>query len=87
VAPEILAKYVGVYEGVWARRPRIVEITLSGEALFVSVAGAEPEQLIPQSETSFSGNLGYTFIRNEEGIATDVVEMHVTGDYTLHRQK
>jgi hypothetical protein len=88
VAPEILAKYVGVYKGVWARRPRVVEITLSGDSLFLSVAGGEPQQLIPQSETSFSGgNLGYNFIRDKQGITTDVVEMHVSGDYTLHRQK
>jgi len=90
VAPEILAKYVGVYKGVWARRPRVVEITLSADTLFVSVPGAprEPQRLFPQSETSFSGaNLGYNFIRDDRGMATDVVEMHVSGDYTLHRQK
>src|SRR5215469_10442460 len=88
VAPEILAKYVGVYEGVWARRPRVVEITLSGDALFLSVAGGERQRLVPQSETSFSGTgLGYNFIRDDHGVATDVVEMHVSGDYTLHRQK
>jgi hypothetical protein len=87
VAPEILAKYLGVYKGVWARRPRVVEMTLSDDTLFVSVGGGEPEPLVPQSETLFSGMLGYTFIRNDQGIATDVVEMHASGDYTLHRQK
>jgi hypothetical protein len=88
VAPEVLAKYVGVYEGVWARRPRVVEMTLSGDALFVSVAGGERQRLVPQSETSFSGTgLGYNFIRDDHGIATDVVEIHVSGDYRLHRKK
>ena len=87
VAPEILAKYVGIYKGVWARRPRVVEMTLSGGTLFVSVGGAEPEPLASQSEISFSGNLGYTFIRNDQGIATDVVEMHVSQDVRLQRQK
>ena len=89
VAPEILAKYVGVYKGVWAQRPRVVEMTLSADTLFVSVPGApgEPQRLVPQSETSFSSGLGYTFIRDKQGMATDVVEMHVSGDYTLHREK
>jgi hypothetical protein len=88
VMREVLAKYVGVYKGVWARRPRVVEITLSGETLFVSAAGGAPQRLFPQSETLFSGgNLGYNFIRDDHGMATDVVEMHVSGDYTLHRQK
>jgi hypothetical protein len=88
VAPEVLAKYVGVYKGVWARRPRVVEITLSRDALFVSAAGGAPQRLFPQSETLYSGgNLGYNFIRDDRGMATDVVEMHVSGDYTLHRQK
>jgi hypothetical protein len=88
VAPEILASYVGVYKGVWARRPRVVEMTLSGDTLFVSVAGGEPQRLVPQSETRFSGTgLGYNFIRSDQGIATDVIEIHVSGDYKLQRQK
>jgi hypothetical protein len=88
VAPEVLAKYVGVYKGVWARRPRVVEITLSGETLFVSAAGGAPQRLFPQSETLFSGaNLGYNFIRDDHGMATDVDEIHVSGNYPLHRQK
>jgi hypothetical protein len=88
VTPEVLAKYVGVYEGVWARRPRVVEMTLSGTSLFVSVAGGERQRLVPQSETSFSGTgLGYNFIRDDHGVATDVIEMHVSGDYKLQRKK
>jgi hypothetical protein len=89
VAPEILAKYVGVYKGVWGRRPRVVEITLSGDALFLSAQGGrgESQRLAPLSETVFSGNFGYRFIQDKQGMATDVVEMHATGDYTLHREK
>jgi len=90
VAPEILAKYVGVYKGVWGRRPRVVEVTLSAGVLFLSSPDGlprEPERLAPLSETIFSGSFGYTFIRDKQGIATDVVEMHATGNYTLHREK
>src|SRR5947209_1374621 len=39
VAPEVLAKYVGVYKGMYLRRPRTVEVTLSGDKLFVSLNG------------------------------------------------
>jgi len=88
VPTETLAKYVGVYKGVWARRPRVVEITLSGDTLFVAVAGGEPQRLVPQSSTSFSGTgLGYNFMLDDHGIATDVIEVHVSGDYKLQRQK
>jgi hypothetical protein len=88
VPPDVLAKYVGVYKGVWARQPRVVEVTLAGDTLFVSVAGGEPQRLAPQSETNFSGTgLGYNFIRDDHGIATEVMEIHVSGDYKLQRQK
>ena len=64
-------------------------MTLRGDTLFVSSPDVqpEPERLVPLSETSFSSSLGYTFIRDKQGMATDVVEMHVSGDYTLHREK
>lgn len=85
---EVLGKYVGVYKGVWARQPRVVEFTLSGDTLFVAVGGGEKQALAPQSETSFSGTgLGYNFVRDDKGIATDVIEEHVSGDYKLRRQK
>jgi len=88
VAPEILAKYAGVYKGFWQRQPRTVEITLSGGTLFVAVNGGEKRALIPQSETRFSGTgLAYEFIRDDRGIATHVVEGHVSGDYKYERQK
>lgn len=88
VAPEILAKYSGVYKGFWGTRPRVVEVTLSGGTLFVAVNGLERQALVPQSETSFSGTgLSYDFIRDDHGIATHVIEGHVSGDYKYERQK
>jgi hypothetical protein len=87
LAPEVLGKYVGVYEGVWAGAPRVVEMTLSGGVLFVSISGGERQPLIPQSETIFSGTaLGYKFVLDKSGVATGVIEMHVSGDYELHRR-
>jgi hypothetical protein len=88
VSPEILAKYVGVYKGEWIGRPRTVEITFSGGALYVAVEGGAPQPLAPLSDTIFSGTgLGYRFILDDNGVATDVMEIHVSGDYRLQRQK
>src|SRR5215469_9723796 len=88
VAPEILAKYAGVYKGQYIRGPRTVTVTFSGNALFVSVNGGPKQPIIPQSEIIFSGTgLTYQFIRDEHGNATDVVEGHVSGDYSYERQK
>ena len=88
VAPEILAKYAGVYKGFWAARPRLVEVTFSGGGLYAVIDGHERLPLIPQSATSFSaGGYSYVFIRDTEGVATHVIESHTTGDYKFERQK
>jgi len=87
VPPEVLAKYVGVYKGVYLRNPRTVEVTLSGGTLSISVNGGPKQPIFPQSETNFSGTgLTYQFIRNDRGIATHVVEGHVAGDFKFERQ-
>ena len=88
VAPEVLAKYVGVYKGLYLERPRTVEVTLSGGILFIALNGGEKRPIIPQSETYFSGaGLAYQFVRDDHGIATYVVESRVSGDYKYERQK
>jgi len=87
VAPEILAKYVGVYKGIYLRNPRTVQVTFSGGTLSVSVNGGPKQPIFPQSETNFSGTgLTYQFIRDDHGIATHVVEGHVAGDFKFERQ-
>jgi hypothetical protein len=87
VAPEVLAKYVGVYKGIYLRNPRTVEVTFSGGALFVSINGGPKQPIIPQSETSFSGTgLAYQFLRDGHGIATDLLEGHIDGDFKFERQ-
>jgi hypothetical protein len=88
VAPETLAKYVGVYKGMYLERARTVEVTFSDGKLFVSVNGGPKQSVVPQSETSFSGTgLTYKFTRDGQGIATDLIEGHVSGDYKFPRQK
>ena len=85
VAPEILTKYVGTYKGFWGPNPRTVEVTYSRGELFVAINGGQPRVVIPQSETSFSGPLGYAFVRDEHGVATHIIESHVSGDYKYSR--
>jgi hypothetical protein len=87
VAPEVLAKYVGVYTGIYLRNPRTVEVTLSGGTLSISVNGGPKQPIFPQSETNFAGTgLTYQFLRNDRGIATDLVEGHVAGEFKFKRQ-
>ena len=91
VAPEVLAKYVGVYKGLWFATPRTVRVTLVDGALFVQ-ADNRPSlvPLVAQSETHFqgagAGGLGYLFVRDAQGVATAVIEQHVSGSYTYPRQ-
>ena len=88
VAPEILAKYVGIYKGPYLGGPRTVEVTFSAGSLFVSLNGGPKQAIVPQSETSFSGTgLMYRFGRDSNGVATEVIEGHVSGDYKYARQK
>ena len=88
VAPEILAKYVGLYKGQYIGGSRTVEVTFSGGTLFIAVNAGPKQPLVPQSETSFSGTgLTYQFIRDGQGVATHIMEGHVSGDYRYQRQK
>jgi hypothetical protein len=69
------------------RDPRTVEVTFSGGTLSVSVNGGPKQPIVPQSETQFSGTgLSYQFIRDDHGIATHIVEGHISGEYKLERQ-
>jgi hypothetical protein len=93
VAPEILAKYVGVYvEGprLWSRTgvPRVVEITLSGGTLFGDMDGRGKTALTAQSETSFSGlyGLGVEFLKSDPGESAELLVKHVSGDYRFKRR-
>jgi hypothetical protein len=93
VAPEVLAKYVGVYEelDLWGvgPHPRIIEITANDDGLFAELKGRGKVQLVAQSETNFRGffGLGIEFVRGSEGFATHLLEMHVSGNYRFQRKK
>ena len=92
VAPDVLARYVGVYSGLYQGNTRTVEVSLSGGQLiakFVGAAGVdggEMRPLVPQSQTLFEGlGLFYQFIVDDTGMATDVVEIRTSGPYRYPR--
>jgi len=93
VAPEILAKYAGVYEelDLWGPgpHPRVIEITTSGGTLFAELKGRGKTELIAQSETRFMNffGLGIDFVKNGDDPPAQLLEMHVSGNYRFTRKK
>ena len=96
VAPEILARYVGTYEGYWLQRPIKLEVTLEDDALFLlrtppytrnANTATEKSRLVALSETAFecSCGLGFIFTAEDGGIATEVSEVHVSGAWAFTR--
>jgi hypothetical protein len=87
VSPQTLAKYVGVYSGLWVTRPRTVRIEIEGGTLYLNGLLGDRVRLIPHSETSFSGTDGLSFDFDPDGSpAAFVVERHVSGDWKYTRQ-
>jgi hypothetical protein len=90
VAPELLAKYVGVYSGPYAGRLRTVEVTLvDGELLATAFMGRDKRPLVAESDTQFlsAEGLEYQFVRDQNGLVTHLVEIHVSGNYPYKRQR
>ena len=95
VAPEILEAYVGTYRGYWSNSLITVEVILEDGTLVMQRSGRGNRlrngdgqlRLFPRSETTFecSCGWGYIFTRGDEGMATQVAEVHVTGAYTFMR--
>jgi len=99
VPPDVLAKYVGVFTGIYGGGPRTFEITLQGGKLIAKIQGnavgglgatgldeGAPRELVPQSETVFDGlGLGFRFILDDKGAANELVVLHISGPYTYHR--
>ena len=90
VDPEILAKYVGRYEGYWLDNPTTVEVTLEDGALFLRRNGGENVRMIAQSESTFvcgtcRWGQPYVFTREGDGMATEVAEVQVSGAWTFTR--
>jgi hypothetical protein len=102
VPPDVLARYVGVYTGIYGGNKRTYEVTLSDGHLIATIAGpavegglgaagledGAPRPLVPQSQTVFEGlGLGYQFIVDDTGVATDLVVIHISGPYRYSRQR
>ena len=96
VSEETLARYVGTYRGVWLGRLTTVVTTLEDGVLYLertppysetgfTEVGALP--LIPQSENAFecSCGLGFVFTGDADGMAAEVLEVHVSGEWTFNR--
>ena len=91
IAPEVLAKYAGTYveqPPVWSVAPRVVKITFSDGVLFGDLDGRGTERQYASSETDFSGfaGLGLAFVRNSQGVVTELLIKHVSGNYRFARQ-
>jgi hypothetical protein len=93
VPTDVLARYVGTYSGIYQGNKRTVRVTLAGDHLIAKITGADEEDagtrtLVPRSQTLFEGlGLGYQFIVNDKGVATDLVEIHISGPYKYPRQR
>ena len=103
VPPDVLARYVGLYSGIYGGNKRTIEVSTSGRQLMVKIVGAadiegglgtaglDPnaaQPLVPRSQTLFEGlGLGFQFIVDAKGVVTDLVEIHISGPYKFPRQK
>jgi len=94
VPPDVLARYVGVYNGMYLTNKRTIEVSLSGGQLMARIVGAaavdggEMRPLLARSQTVFEGlGIGYRFIVNDRGEATGIVESHISGDSRFQKQR
>jgi hypothetical protein len=90
VAPEILAKYVGTYEGYWLDNWITAEFTLEDGTLFIKRNTWPKSALLAQSETTFvcptcQWGQPYVFAREGDGMATQVSEVQVSGAWIFKR--
>jgi hypothetical protein len=103
VPPNVLAGYVGVYTGIYGGNKRTYEVSLSGGKLIAKIVGGDaiegglgaigldegaPRPLVALSQTVFEGlGLGYRFIVDDKGVATDLIVIHISGPYKYARQR
>jgi len=95
VPPDVLTRYVGVYSGIYQGNKRTVQVELSDGHLIAKITGGDDADdagnarpLVPVSQTLFEGvGLGYEFVVDDKGMATAVVEIHISGPYKYPRQR
>jgi hypothetical protein len=92
VAPEILAKYTGVYDFKVPERPNlniILTVTLDGDHLMVDMNGGVKRPLTPLSETKFfflEAGGSVEFAKNDQGAVTDMIIGAVEGTFKAIRR-
>lgn len=97
VPQEVLEKYVGTYQGIWLGNLITAEVTLEDGELYLTRtprysdtggnSDSDTSRLIPQSETAFDSSfgLGWIFNVDDDGQATSVSEVHVSGAWPFER--
>ena len=97
VSEEILETYLGAYQGVWLGTLTTAEFVLEdGEMFLIRTPGysdtggnfeSVKSRLIPLSENAFDCicGLGFIFTLDDEGLATQVSEVHVSGAWPFER--
>lgn len=92
VAPQILAKYAGIYDFKPPERPGItlvLSVALEGDRISINIDGGPKRSPTPLSETKFffreiGGNL--EFVKNDQGEVTEVTWSIVEGNYKAPRR-
>jgi hypothetical protein len=92
VSPDILSKYVGVYETVsttgTAMTARTFTITFAGDQLMIEIGGNGKIPMIPLTETTFSPRLlgTYEFVKDNLGAFTRMIAYSTEGDVVAVRK-
>ena len=90
LAPQVLSRYVGIYEFRPPDDPTfamLINVTLAGDELLVDIAGKDKQPLIALSETTFSlMGTRIDFVKNEQGAVTDLIFHIVEGDMKAVRK-
>ncbi|MDG2091256.1 MAG: hypothetical protein P8J61_09225 [Gammaproteobacteria bacterium] len=92
-----LETYIGTYQGIWLGTLTTAEFAIeNGEMYLIRTPGYSDtggntdsvrSRLVPLSENAFDCicGLGFVFSVNEEGMATEVSEVHVSGAWSFER--
>jgi hypothetical protein len=93
LAPAILAKYAGRYIELdnWGEgpHPRIITITVENGRLAAELSNRGKATLTAQSDTTFTGLFGWgiRFVNDASGVPTQLLEMHISGNYRFTRER
>ena len=88
VDPEILARNVGTYRGMYLTNTITIGITMEDGQLFLQRGNGGRAPLAAQTETAFlpqGGGFGYIFTVEGDGMASAISEVHVSGAWTFDR--